>query len=290
MSKAYEKIAERLLAMTDDAGNWKPCWHHTSLSMPVNRLSGKAYRGSNVLSLWVTAQLRGYASNQWATFKQWLELGQCVKKGETGTPIVFFGTHTKEQDNGETTSYRIARGATVFNLAQVAPVEGAEPLAAIDSETPENPDARVRLADLFAKQTGARIYHDPDVDPPHYRPGTDTINMPPFASFHSAEGYYAVLLHELTHWTGAPRRLHRDSLVHYARHRAFEELVAELGAAFLCADLGISAEPRADHAAYLKSWHSTLKDKPEEFMRAVSAASAASEYLHSLQQEDQEAA
>jgi antirestriction protein ArdC len=286
LSKAYDAIAAKLLAMTDDAGDWRPCWHHTALTMPVNRVTGAAYRGANVLSLWVEAEIHGYQCNQWASFKQWLELGQCVKKGEKGTPIVYFGQHTKENSEGERTRYRFARGAWVFNIAQVAPLEGM-PVLGMPAANPDNPleDARV-----FAERTGARIYHGPEIDPPHFDPSLDRVAMPPFASFHSAEGYYSVLMHELTHWTGAPKRLHRDSLINYARNRALEELVAELGAAFLCADLGVSNEPRADHAAYLKSWHSTLKNEPEAFMKAVSAASAAAQYLHQLQGEQRAAA
>lgn len=283
MSRAYDQIASALLAMTDDAGNWRPCWHNAGLAMPANAITKRSYQGANILSLWVAQLSHSYPRALWASYKQWEAAGAQVRKGQHGTPITFFGTHTSENDAGERKSYRLAKSSYVFNLAQVDGFNVEERIAG-------NPEDPIDHADTFVRRSGAQVYHGPEIDPPHFSPRDDRICMPPFASFVSSEAYYAVLLHELTHWTGAPRRLARESLVHYARHRALEELVAELGAAFLCADLGISAEPRADHASYLKSWHSSLKNEPDAFMRAVGMASAAAQYLHGLQLEQQEAA
>jgi antirestriction protein ArdC len=283
MSRAYDQIAATLLSMTDEAGSWRPCWHNAGLVTPANAATGRTYQGSNVLSLWAAQLTHKYERTLWASYRQWLTLGAQVRGDEKGHPIVFFGTHTSENDAGEKKSYRLAKGSVVFNVAQV---DGYDP----DARVERNPDDKIADAELFALRSGATIYCGPEIDPPHFNPVIDRVAMPPFASFKSAEAYYAVLMHELTHWTGSRKRLARESLIHYDRHRALEELVAELGAAFLCADLGLSAEPRADHAAYLKSWYSTLKNDPAAFMRAVSAASSAALYLHSCQEDARAAA
>lgn len=290
MSKAYEAIAAKLLAMTDDAGNWRPCWHRSGLTMPRNYTTKAAYRGANILSTWISCEMNGYQHNQWATFKQWLEAGAVVRKGEKGTPIVFFGTHERENDDGEKSRYQFARGATVFNVAQVKPLDDhPKPFVPPEDQPPPtpNPDDAIANVEAFAHATGARIVTQPCT--PCYIPALDEIRMPAFDVFHHAVGYYGTLLHELTHWTGAKHRLDRELRQERSKY-ALEELVAELGAAFLCADLGIEAEPRPDHAQYLAHWHDILKKDVPAFMSAVSKASAAADYLHGLQQEQRAAA
>lgn len=273
MSRAYEKIAEQLLAMRDEAGNWKPCWHRTGMKTPHNAVSKHVYRGANVLSLWCT----NFETQRWATYMQWTSVGAQVRKGERGTPIIFWKTGERETEDGDTKRTLLVRGSTVFNVAQV---DGAPP----PPDMPANPDDRCALADAFAKATRASIAHLEGDSQPRYEPGPDRVVMPPFDTFHHAQGYYGVLLHELTHWSGHKDRCDRKLLNAYgSKDYAAEELVAELGAAFLCADLGIEAEPRADHASYLASWHKTLKNDVPAFMRAVGLASTAAQYLHALQ-------
>lgn len=287
MSRAYDAIAARLLSMTDEAGNWTPCWHKRGLTMPTNHLTKRAYRGANILSLWVDAQMRGYEINQWATFKQWLEVGQVVRKGEHGTPIVFWGQHTPDGENAKT--YSFARGSTVFNIAQVDPLEGKSSIMPKVEDLPDNPDARIAGCEAFAAGTGATIRHFDRAVAPCFIPSLDQVHMPDYGRFHHAAGYYGVLFHELTHWTGAKHRLAREMSMERSKY-ALEELVAELGAAFICADLGIEAEPRPDHASYLKHWHAVLKQDVPAFMKAVSQAARAAAYLHELQLDRQEAA
>lgn len=292
MSRAYDAIAAQLLAMTDDAGNWKPCWHRARSIRPRNFITGAWYRGANVLSLWASQEMNGYERSEWGSFRQWLDKGQCVRKGEKGTPIVYWGQHTKPGPEDDDVTYRFARGSYVFNIAQVAPLESSSPLSPLIplEDLPPNPDAAIAGVELFVAETHARIVNM-DGTIPCFIPSVDEIRMPPFERFHSAVGYYGTLLHELTHWTGHKSRLDR------LRHKAFgdedyalEELVAELGAAFLCADLGIENEPRADHAAYLACWHKALKKDVPAFMAAVGKASEAAAYLHQLQQPEVEAA
>jgi antirestriction protein ArdC len=291
MSRAYDQIAERLLAMTNDAGDWQPCWHRAGLVAPTNRLTANRYRGINVLSLWVETEMRGYQTSEWATFKQWLELGQCVRKGEKGTPVVYWGEHRKDKEDGTSEAYKFAKGAYVFNLAQVDPLPDQEPLlAAGQTAATVNPDGTIPEIEGFVERTGARVIHCPTI--PCYVPALDEIRMPPWASFHHGAGYYGTLMHELTHWTRAKHRLNRNwdhDQGERARY-ALEELVAELGAAFLCADLGIEAEPREDHAQYLKHWHAALKNDVPAFMAAVGMATKAAAYLHNLQEAEREAA
>ena len=150
--------------------------------------------------------------------------------------------------------------------------------------SPSSPVAeRIAAADAFARATGAEIRHGGNSA--YYATGSDHVQLPPFESFRDAESYYATKLHELTHWTKHPKRLDRD----FGRKRwgdagyATEELVAELGAAFLCADLGITPEPREDHAAYLAIWLEALKHDKRAIFTAAAHAQRAADYLHSLQ-------
>ena len=224
--------------------------------------------------LWSASVAKGYACPLWLTFKQALELGGNVKKGESGETVVYADriTRTEANDKGEEIEREIPflKGYTVFNAAQC---EGL-PAAYYAKATPpaETPMQRIDAADRFFAATGADIRHGGTRA--YYAPGPDYIQMPPFETFHNAESYAATLAHELTHWTKHEKRLARDmgrskwGDEGYAR----EELVAELGSAFLCADLGITPEVREDHAAYIASWLKQLKDDRRFIFSAASHA------------------
>jgi len=250
------------------------------------RHNGLPYSGMNVLLLWSEAIARGYAAPIWMTFKQALELGGAVRKGETGSLVVFASRFTKTETDaaGEEFDREIPflKGYSVFNVAQIDGLPDhyygkAEPVC--------DPIERIDHADRFFANTGAVIRHGGNHA--FYAPVTDHIQMPPFQTFRDAAAYVAVLSHEATHWTAAPHRVNRD-LSRYGKdrsERAREELVAELGSCFLCADLGIAPElePRPDHASYLACWLKVLADDKRAIFSAAAHAQRAVAFLHGLQ-------
>ncbi len=214
-----------------------------------------------------------------------------VRKGQHGSTVVYadrltqIGTDAKGREVEEEIPF--LKAYTVFNAEQV---EGLPEPFYVRPADPLPLSERIASADAFVAATRAELHHGGNTA--YYAPGPDHIQLPPFEAFRDAESYYATLLHELTHWTKHERRLHRDfgrkafGDAGYAR----EELVAELGAAFLCADLGIAAEPREDHAAYLGHWLQVLKDDKRAIFQAAAHAQKASDFLRDLQVEDTRAA
>ncbi len=281
----YQRVTDRLLSALETCGPWERPWLGVggSSAMPVNVVSGKQYRGSNIVMLWMAAMENGYARNVWGTFKQWQEKGATVRKGEKGTPIIWFSMlerKNEQQGEGDDEKTRIpcARLSWVFNADQV---DGyAAP--SVQSEGPVF-DA-IEQAEALMLASGAQIAHEGGSA--YYRPSSDAIVLPPREAFvatstaSAAEGYYGTALHELVHWTGAKSRLDRDLTGRFGSDSyAAEELIAELGSAFLCASLGVSLEPRADHASYLRAWIKILRNDKKAFVTAAAKASQASDYL-----------
>ena len=169
---------------------------------------------------------------------------------------------------------------TVFNVEQI---DGLPEAYAPTPPVPINPDVRIAEVETFFANCRADIRHGGGSA--FYAPGPDYVQMPPFETFHDAHGYYATLCHEMTHWTRHPSRLDRDfgrtrrGDANYAR----EELVAELGAAFFCADLGLALEPREDHAGYIGNWLQVLRDDKQFIVSAAAHAQRAVAWLHDLQ-------
>jgi antirestriction protein ArdC len=251
------------------------------------RHNGEPYSGINVLLLWSEAMTRGYASSTWMTFRQAVELGACVRKGETGSMVVYANriSRTETDSAGQEVERDIPflKAYTVFNVEQIDGL--AENCGvAVDDVIVDQVD-RITHADAFFAATGAIVRHGGDKA--FYAAGPDIIQMPPIETFRDVESYYATLAHEEIHWVGATHRLNRD-LSRYAKdrtERAREELIAELGAVFLCADLGIvpELEPRPDHASYLASWLEVLKNDKRFIVQAAAQAQRAVAYLHDLQ-------
>ena len=281
----YQTVTDRIVSMIErGAGDWRMPWHATAsgeMDMPRN-VAGRDYRGVNVPLLWASAQGFGYGSPIWATYKQWQERGAQVRKGERSTTIVFWKrTEVQaELDDGEdeTQTRLIARGYAVFNAAQVA---GFDPQT-VAGKGELSEVSRIELAERYFNKTGSIVRHGGSRA--FYAPGGDFIQMPEFRQFIAADRYYSTLAHEHVHWTGAPQRCAREFGKRFGDNAyAFEELVAELGAAFLCADLGLSNEPRPDHAAYLAGWLRALKGDKRAIFTAASKAQAAADYLAGLQ-------
>ena len=285
----YARITDKILAdLEQGVRPWFRPWSADHAAGKITRPlrhNGIPYKGINVIMLWSASMLKGYACPLWLTFKQALELGGNVRKGETGELVVYADriTRTETDTKGEEVEREIPflKGYTVFNAEQC---DGLPAHYYAKAEPPAlTPLQRIEAADRFFAAAGADIRHGGTRA--FYAEGPDYVQMPPFETFRDAESHAATLAHELIHWTKHDKRLARDmgrvkwGDEGYAR----EELVAELGSAFLCADLGITPDVREDHAAYIASWLKVLKDDKRLIVSAASHAQRATDYLHGLQ-------
>lgn len=284
--RQYQTVTDRIVAMLE-AGTrpWQQPWAAAPGQGRPRRVDGTPYRGINTLNLWAAAMPRGFASPHWMTFKAAKDMGASVRKGAKAELAFFVGTFTAkdEAEGGDETErqVRFLKSYCAFNADEIDGLPSRYYRRAERNELPEA--ARIEAAEAFATGTGARIEHGGARA--FYSPSRDLVAMPDFSSFASAEGYYGTLLHELVHWSGAKARLDRlpGRIVFGDEAYAGEELVAELGAAFLSCDLGVTSEPREDHAAYLASWIKAMKEDNRVIFRAAAAAEKASGYLHGLQ-------
>ena len=286
----YTQITNRVIELIETHGaNWTKPWKGTggSSRLPTSIGSGKPYTGVNTLLLWA----EGRSDGRWGTYKAWAEKGAQVRKGEKATHIIFYkslGIKEKQPDgSSKDKTVPLLKTFAVFCADQV---DGLPEVAPAAPETAAEADHRVKAALDFGFATGADISVVTGSDRAFYSPGQDRIVIPAITDFFGTEtssaqeAYCSTLLHELTHWTGHSSRLSRLKSCSFGdADYATEELVAELGATFLCADLGITAEPRADHGQYLACWLKKLKDDKKLILRAASAASKAVALLHSLQ-------
>ena len=289
-AELYSRVTERVIAdLEKGVRPWLKPWSAGNTAGRVGlprRHNGVPYRGINVLVLWGEALDKGYGSTIWMTFKQALALGGHVRRGEHGSVIVYADRliRTETDERGEDIEREIPflKAYTVFNVAQIE--ELPSQYYAHLEQNADKPEL-IETAEHFFSATGAVIRHGGDRA--YYSPGPDVIQLPVPEAFRDAESYAATKAHELTHWTSHPQRLSRDlggkrfGDVGYAR----EELVAELGAAFLCADLGIALEPREDHASYVDHWLSILREDKRAIFAAAAHAQRAVDYLHALQSE-----
>lgn len=286
----YSRITDKIIAdLEQGVRPWMKPWNAEHAAGKITRPlrhNGQPYSGINILNLWMDATDKGFAAPIWMTFNQAKELGGNVRKGERGSLSVYANSFTKtEMDTatGDEVERNIPfmKGYTVFNVDQIDGLP--EKYYALAKAPDITPEERIAALEEFFANTGAEIKHGGNQA--YYAVSSDHIQMPPFEAFESREGYYATLSHETTHWTRHPTRLERD----FGRKRfgdegyAMEELVAELGSAFLAADLDITPEVREDHAAYIQSWLKVLKEDKKAIFTASAHAQRAAELLHSLQ-------
>ena len=289
----YERITARIVEQLEKGVRpWAQPWKsgEGGFKRPL-RHNGIPYSGINVLMLWTVAFERGFESRIWMTFRQAVELGAHVRQGEKGALVVYANriTKTETTDAGveEEREIPYLKGYVVFNTDQI---EGLpEHYYAKPPPKFENNVQRIDHAEKFFASTGADIRQHGGRA--FYRQDADFVQVPPIEAFPEAEEYYSTLAHEMTHWTKHPSRLERD----FGRKSwgdegyAIEELVAELGAAFICADLeiapGAGEDVREDHASYIASWLKVLKDDKRAIFSAASHAQRAADYLHSFQKE-----
>ena len=284
----YSRITGKIIAdLEQGIRPWHKPWSADHAAGKITRPlrhNGIPYKGINVVMLWSAAVTKGYACPLWLTFKQAIELGGHVRKGEAGELVVYANSirRTETDATGEETEREIPymKGYTVFNAEQC---EGLPAHYYAKAELPAlTPMQRLEAADRFFAATGVELRHGGTRA--YYAEAPDYVQMPPFETFRDAESYAAVLAHEATHWTKHSKRLARDlgRVRHGDEGYAREELVAELGAAFLCADLGLTPEVREDHAAYIATWITLLKDEKRAIFSAAAHAQRAADYLHSL--------
>jgi antirestriction protein ArdC len=278
----YARITSSILAAIEaGAKDFKMPWRTLGpgVSRPANVVTGRPYRGVNVVALWAASQALEAPTGAWGTFRQWQALGASVRKGEHGTTVVLWkDLPTQSNEGAEPSEDRrrfLARGFCVFNQSQT---EGyVAPVVPTLSE-----EARIARAEAFWTQLAIKtVYGGQEA---FYAPSRDQVHLPPFSVFLEPSGAYSVQFHEGVHATGAPHRCDRDLKGRFGGEAyAMEELVAELGAAMILADLEISDVPRPDHSAYIASWLKVLKSDASAIFTAASKAQAAADWMHAQQ-------
>jgi antirestriction protein ArdC len=277
----YSEVSARIVAeLEKGAAPWVKPWSATpGANTPCNAVSNRPYSGCNVVLLWM-AQTAGYRTPRYLTFKQAIEVGGHVRKGERGYKVYFVKQLEIKEDADGTSPSRLVpmmREYTVFNVDQCENLPAR--IVASRARKPRNSDERDTTIDEFLASTGAIIQEG--AGEAFYRPREDTISLPRFEDFKNAAHFYSTALHELGHWSGHKSRLARD-LRHRFGERAYaaEELVAELCSAFLCAEFSIDGDLR--HAGYIQNWIGLLKADSRAFFTACSKAQAAADFLRGL--------
>jgi antirestriction protein ArdC len=274
MSTVYQEITDSIIKQLENGATpWIKPWT-TDSTADKNFLSQAPYKGINRLMLGLSSMVNGFNCPVWASFKQWQSIGATVRKGEKGTKIVFYSPVTKENKaTGDSESYNLLKTYYVFNASQVDGVTIQAP------SVPDKPFNAIQAAEERIKLTGAVITHGGDSA--FYAPSVDKINVPHKVSFISEASYYATVFHELTHWTGSELRCNRNLKGRFGNPLyAFEELVAEMGAAFLCQDYRIAGELR--HAGYIESWLKVLKEDSRAIFKAAALAQKAVDHINGL--------
>ena len=284
----YSRVTSQIVnAIEQGVSSWRMPWHTSGkfAFSPVNVTSKKPYRGINTVCLWAAAQAKGYERGEWGTYQQWQERGAQVRKGEKATLVVFwkFANNAAETDDDDMpksgSRLLFTRGYSVFNAAQVDGYT-AKP----DADTPIQ--QRIERAEQFFRSITARITHQGNRA--FYSPADDTITLPPFAAFFTPTDYYSTRAHETGHWTAKADRCNRELGKRFGDNAySVGELIAELTAAFTMAHLGLSSEPRPDHAQYIASWLKVLKADKRAIFTAASKAQQAADFM--IQQSGQSA-
>lgn len=291
----YQNITDRIIEMLEKGtAPWIKPWNNPeyNFSLPKNAVSNRYYSGINILLLWMAMDEKGYTQSKWVTAKNANDLGGYVRKGEKSTLIALYSPITREKldDNGEPIldengqpeleNFAILKKHHVFNIEQCEglPKILFEPIQKESEEVPFR-----ELEDIKNIHQGMNLtVISKKTDKAFYRPKTDVVTMPEMKQFHSEADYYSTLLHEMTHATGHQKRLCREGITSVKSRfgnkiYAFEELVAEIGGAFLCAHIGFDTVPQ--NASYIASWIDVLKSDKKAIFRATGKAREACEYM-----------
>jgi len=275
----YNEVTARILTeLQNGAAPWVKPWSATpGKNIPHNAATGNAYSGCNVILLWMAQG--EFTSPRWLTFKQALDLGGHVRKGEKSRATIckVLQLQGKPKDGeAEGDRFTTIKAYAVFNVDQCDGLP--ETILNPEPAKARHDDERDATIDEFIAASGADFRDDVGGDRAYFSPSRDFIAMPAFAAFKSANNYYATAFHELAHWTGHTTRLDRSFGKRFGdRAYAAEELVAELTSAFLCAEFSIDGELR--HAGYIQNWIELLRDDARAFFTAASKAQAAAQFL-----------
>lgn len=271
---AQRTVDELIARIESGAETWEMPWRMSAAAgVPMNATTGVAYRGGNIVALWLEQLIHGYSSAKWATYRQWQGADRQVRKGEKGTHLIHWARKIVVDDAGQEHERMIPNSFVVFHMEQTDYVGEHPELAELDAEPTE---FIPEYFDLVLAAVPATIA----AGMPAYHPKLDRITMPPIESFLSAGDHQSTLAHELVHWTGHESRLAREYGKRFGDQAyAVEELVAELGAAMLCGMHGVTPSPRSDHAGYLAHWISVLKAEPMVLWTVAGAAQRAADMI-----------
>lgn len=299
----YQQVTDKIIAAIEKGvPPWRRPWRsaqnvHGS-TLPVNATTGRHYSGVNIPLLWMSAEERGFPSDRWLTYQQAKAVGGQVRKGETCSMAIIYKPFEKQatddndnklfdkDGNPVMESLAMLKPLQLFNVAQCDglpdTVAGTSPVTTEDDECPailSEHQQEQMLSILNATGVVCSSYRQ---NRAYYQPSADRIVMPTTSQFVSEADYWSTLLHELVHATGHSSRLNREGINSSSRKfgdpvYAFEELIAETGSAFLCAELGVFGD--VQHESYLASWLKVLRDDKKAFFRACRFAREASEFL-----------
>lgn len=275
----YQAVTNSIIkALEEGVKPWVCPWKRVARmsGIPGNYSTNLPYSGMNIMLLWASASQHGFNDSRWMTYKQAQEKGAQVRKGAKGTTAFFYSMLEKEKDNGEMEQFMMCKTFTLFNVQQI---DGLHLVAQDIVTTAATVFDPLPLVEDLMKCSGAIISERGHAA--YFRKQTDEIVLPERHLFKDAANFYATALHELTHWTGGKGRLDREMKGHFgSADYAYEELIAELGSAFLMADLGVVGE--VQHESYIASWLKALKADKRFIFKAASAASKAHKYLMDL--------
>lgn len=284
----YDEVTAKIVAQLEEGRcPWVQPWASgadlrgagLAPGLPRNALTARTYSGVNILILWGAAMERGFPSQGWLTFRQALEAGGNVRKGEQGTTVVYADRFTPEAEKEkaretgtDAKSVAFLKRFTVFNVAQCEGLPSdlaADPVALPECEVIPQAEALIAASGVDFRIGGDKAY---------YVPSHDFVQVPPQQAFFDQINFYRTCLHELTHAVGHASRLNRNLQNSFgSKDYAREELIAEMGSAFLCASLGIV--PTVRHADYIGSWLDVLREDNRAIFRAAGAASKAADWL-----------
>jgi antirestriction protein ArdC len=281
-SDLFEKVTVELVAAIEaGASGWRMPWQQLAAGGTPRSADGRPYRGWNSLVLALTAADRGWSSSTFATYRGWQRHGAQVRRGEHGTEVVLWKPTERaarpDADDETTEEVRRSLLARTFTVFAAEQVDGAEHLLAPPAA--DNKSARIAAADAYFAAVGARVVAGGNRA--CYSPSADVIHLPTFEQFEVPSGFYSTSGHEHVHWSGHPSRLARDLSGRFGSQAySAEELVAELGAAFWCAQFRLEQATRMDHAAYLGDWLALLKQDTRALVAVCGHAQRAVDFLN----------
>ncbi|MGE0175229.1 MAG: ArdC family protein [Oligoflexales bacterium] len=279
----YQEITDKIVtSLEKGVSPWKCPWDQARYGghagLPHNAKMNRCYSGINVPILWMTKEEKGYGSNGWLTYKQATEMGGNIKKGEKSTSVVYWNfTDVADPKDGDPNNVKRIPFLKCFNVFNVEQCEGIE-IQKPDIKTPEQAWEDIQRIEGIVQANNVDLRFEYKGVRACYVPAFDCISMPRKERFKTSGDYYCTLFHEMTHWTGHHSRLERDFKGRFGDESyAFEELIAEMGSAFLFADLGL--EGNVQHDSYIASWLRVLKNDKKAIFKAATEASKAHQFI-----------